>query len=210
FPVNTTGGSAGGEIERVCKENELVIATWSPIHLRTKLKEIYWKDGQSATGAMGFFEDTLRYLYLPRFRNRDVLAQAIGSGAASRDFFGTAYGQSGGKFEGFQLGGGDVVFDDTLLLIEPEAAKAYEEANRLAPPQPHPHPEPPPGPPGVAPPPGTQPPPPPLDTSRQNQGSRMIIPDQTGCRLLAQHQAVATHPGTDQPLSNTISRSAWR
>ena len=133
FPVNTTGGSVGGEIERVCKENELVISTWSPIHLRTKLKEIYWKDGQSATGAMGFFEDTLRYLYLPRFRNRDVLAQAIRTGTASRDFFGTAYGQSGDKFEGFQLGGGDVIFDDTLLLIEPEAAKAYEEANRPAP-----------------------------------------------------------------------------
>ncbi len=65
FPVNTTGGSVSGEIERVCKENELVIATWSPIHLRTKRKEIYWKDGQSATSAMGFFEDTLRYLYLP-------------------------------------------------------------------------------------------------------------------------------------------------
>ncbi len=40
FPVNTTGGSVGREIERVCVENELVITTWSPIHLRTKLKEL--------------------------------------------------------------------------------------------------------------------------------------------------------------------------
>jgi hypothetical protein len=130
FPLNTTGGSLGSEIERVCLDNELVIPTWSPIHLHTLLKELYWKGGQSAVKASGFFEDTLRYLYLPRFKSRDVLLQAIRSGAASRDFFGTAYGQDGETFEGFQLGGGDVVFDDTLLLIEPEAAKAYEVANR--------------------------------------------------------------------------------
>ena len=47
FPVNTTGGSVGREIERVCIENELVITTWSPIHLRTKLKELYWKEEQA-------------------------------------------------------------------------------------------------------------------------------------------------------------------
>ena len=70
-------GSVGGEIERVCSDNELVIATWSPIHLRAKLKELYWKEGQTAAGAAAFWEDTLRYLYLPRLKNRDVLAQAI-------------------------------------------------------------------------------------------------------------------------------------
>jgi predicted AAA+ superfamily ATPase len=126
FPLNTGGGSVGAEIERVCVENELVIATWSPIHLRTKLKEIYWKEGQPAADAMAFWEDTLRYLYLPRLKNRDVLAQAIRSGAASRDFFGTAYGQRDAKFEGFQLGNPAIQVDDTLLLIEPEAAREYE------------------------------------------------------------------------------------
>lgn len=134
FALTTTGGTVGSEIERVCTENELVISTWSPIHLRAKLKELYWKSGQSAAGAAAFFEDTLRYLYMPRFKNREVLSQAIRSGAASRDFFATAYGQSGEKFEGFQFGSGDIVFDDTLLLIEPESAKDYEEANRPAPP----------------------------------------------------------------------------
>jgi predicted AAA+ superfamily ATPase len=126
FPLNTTGGSVGREIERVCVDNELVIKTWSPIHLRTKLRELYWKDGQSATGAMAFWEDTLRYLYLPRLKDRDVLAQAIRSGAASRDFFGTAYGQRDGRFDGFHIGSGDVQLDDTLLLIEPDAAVLYE------------------------------------------------------------------------------------
>lgn len=133
FALNTTGGSVGSEIERVCADNELVIATWSPIHLRTKLKELYWKDGQSAANAAGFFEDTLRYLYMPRLKARDVLAQAVRTGAASKDFFGTAYGETNGKFEGFSFGGGNVVFDDTLLLIEPQAAQAYEDATRPEP-----------------------------------------------------------------------------
>ena len=140
FALNTTGGSVGSEIERVCTENELVISTWSPIHLRTKLQELYWKDGQNTAGAAAFFEDTLRYLYMPRFKSREVLAQAIRSGATSRDFFGTAYGQSGESCDGFQLGTGNVIFDDTLLLIEPAAAAAYEAAHRIAQPIPVPMP----------------------------------------------------------------------
>jgi predicted AAA+ superfamily ATPase len=128
FPLTSTGGSSGTEIERVCIDNELVITTWSPIHLRTKLKELYWKDGKAAAGAMAFWEDTLRYLYLPRLKNRDSLTQAIRTGVASADFFGTAYGQEGDKYTGFQIGEGNVQFDDTLLLIEPNAASDYAAA----------------------------------------------------------------------------------
>jgi predicted AAA+ superfamily ATPase len=130
FSLNTTGGSIGREMERVCVDNELVINTWSPIHLRAKLKELYWKETQPAIGAMAFWEDTLRYLYLPRLRNRDVLAQAIRTGATSRDFFGTAYGELDGKYDGFQLGRESVQLDDTLLLIEPEVARQYEASQR--------------------------------------------------------------------------------
>jgi predicted AAA+ superfamily ATPase len=132
FPLNTTGGSAGSEIERVCIDNELVITTWSPIHLRTKLKELYWKDGKAAAGAMAFWEDTLRYLYLPRLKSRDSLTQAIRTGAASSDFFGTAYGQDGDKYTGFHVGEGNVQFDDTLLLIEPSAAIEYQASLKKA------------------------------------------------------------------------------
>jgi hypothetical protein len=128
FSLNTTGGSVSSEIERACVDNELVITAWSPIHLRTKLKELYWKEGQPSAKAMAFWEDTLRYLYLPRLKNRDVLAHAIHSGAKSRDFFGIAYAQSGDTFDGFQFGNATVQLDDTLLLIEPEAAKRYEDA----------------------------------------------------------------------------------
>ena len=132
FPLNTSGGSIGSELERVCVENELVITTWSPIHLRDKLKELYWKGDKIAVGAKTFWEDTLRYLYLPRLKTRDVLAQAIRSGAGSKDFFGTAYGDREGKFEGFKFGDSNVQLDDTLLLIAPEVAKRYDEQVKAA------------------------------------------------------------------------------
>jgi hypothetical protein len=106
----------------------LVITTWSPIHLRTKLQELYWKKEQASVKAMAFWEDTLRYLYLPRLKNRDVLAHVIQSGAKSRDFFGTAHGQTREAFDGFQFGDASVQLDDTLLLIQPEAAKRYVES----------------------------------------------------------------------------------
>ena len=79
------------------------------------------------------------------------------------DFFGTAYGEHEGTLDGFKLGDANVQLDDTLLLIEPDAAKAYEIAHPpVIPPGPTP-----PGPvqpgstsPGLFPP-GPPPPPPP-------------------------------------------------
>jgi predicted AAA+ superfamily ATPase len=128
FPLNPGGNAYAAEIERVCVENELIITTWSPVHLRNKLRELYWKPDRVAVGAMSFWEDTQRYLYLPRLKGRDVLGQAIVKGAATKDFFATAYGQTADGFEGFKFGDSNVQLDDTLLLIEPEAAKAHEAA----------------------------------------------------------------------------------
>ena len=133
FPLNSGGSSLGSELERVCVDNELVIGAWSPIHLRSQLKALYWKADKPAVGAKAFWEDTLRYLYLPRLKTIKVLEQAILKGAASRDFFGTAYGQHEGKYDGFKLGDANVQLDDTLLLIEPEAAQAYEAAQVATP-----------------------------------------------------------------------------
>jgi len=105
-PLNTTSGTVVGELERVCRENALVIETWSPVHLRTELKAHYWKADRPAVGAVAFWEDTLRYPYLPRLKSREVLADVVRTGGASRDFFGTAYGQTCDKYDGFEFGGG--------------------------------------------------------------------------------------------------------
>jgi predicted AAA+ superfamily ATPase len=125
YPLNTTSGHATEEVRRVCHDNELVIEEWSPKHLRVMLMEYYWKADRPAVSAATFWEDSQRYLYLPRLKSRDVLAAAIRTGAVSPDFFGTAYGQVNGKYDGFQFGSGSVSFDDTLLLIEPEVARQY-------------------------------------------------------------------------------------
>jgi len=123
FALNTAGPLLP-EIDRVCEENELIISAWSPIHLRTRLRDLYWKDGRTAVRAMAVWEDLQKYLYLPRLKNRNVFEQAVQAGVAGADFFGTAYGQAGDRFEGLQLGGGRVQMDDTLLLVQPEAARA--------------------------------------------------------------------------------------
>ncbi len=128
FPFNTSSGTAGGELERVCKENELVIDAWSPIHLKAKLKELYWKPERPHVDAKVFWEDSLKYLYLPRLRSHDVLAGALRAGAGSRDFFGTAYGYADGKYEGFQFGKGGTTFGDSVFLIAPEVAGQYESS----------------------------------------------------------------------------------
>ncbi|WP_198953633.1 ATP-binding protein [Rhodopirellula sp. MGV] len=135
FQLNTSGGAFAPEVERVCVENELVISAWSPIHLRSKLQELYWKSDRPAVEAKTFWEDSLRYLYLPRLKDRRVLEQAIIKGAGSRDFYGTAFGQTGNKYEGFRFGDDNVQFDATLLLIDPEAAATYEASIRMPPPE---------------------------------------------------------------------------
>jgi len=134
YPLNTVGASLGSEIERVCIDTELVITTWSPIHLRDELKKLYWKPDKSFCSAMEFWEDTLRYLFLPRLKTCSVLEQAIIKGAGSKDFYGTAYGLYEGVFEGFKFGDANVQLDDTLLLIESGAAKKYEEEHAPKPP----------------------------------------------------------------------------
>jgi hypothetical protein len=128
FPLNTSGQSLISDVELMSVENQLVITTWSPIHLRTELKKLYWKEDKPAVNAMDFWEDTQKYLYLPRLKKSTVLEQAIIKGAATRDFYGTAYGEHEGVFDGFKLGDPNVQLDDTLLLIELEAAKRYESA----------------------------------------------------------------------------------
>ena len=115
------------EIERTCIDDEWVIKAWSPVHLHNRLQEFYWDEQRPTARALSFWEDTHRYIYLPRLRDQSVLVEAIKAGAGSKDFFATAYGEETGHYQGFQFGKGGVQVDGTLLLIQPEAAQVYEE-----------------------------------------------------------------------------------
>jgi hypothetical protein len=134
--------------------------------------------------ASDFWEDTRRYLYLPRLKDRGVLAQAIVKGAGTRDFFGTAYGQIGERFEGFKFGDSNIQFDDTLLLIDPVAANAYEIAHPPVVPIP-PGPTPPgPVPPGPTPPEPPGPGPIPTPKAKAFYGSAEVTPATAKMRLV--------------------------
>lgn len=125
FPIATSGGSHAAELERVCKDNELVITTWAAIHLRESLRRLYWKNGRVAVDARTYWADTERYVYLPRLKDRDVLRSAISKGAVSKDFFGIAEGQTDDRFDGFQFGAPIGMIGESVLLIEPSAAAEY-------------------------------------------------------------------------------------
>lgn len=125
FPIPNSQRGYVSEIDQLCKENDLVIAEWAPEHLGTILRDLYWK-GASAVRLGVVWEDMLRYLYLPRLKQRDTLDQVVLRGAASTSYFGTARGQNGEILEQFNLGVVPSSSDDDLLLIEPGVAAAYE------------------------------------------------------------------------------------
>lgn len=138
FQVNPAAINRTQEIERILKENELLITQWSPIHLASMLRSWFWKDGVAAVPAQDVWQKTCYYLYLPRLRDSDVVSETLAAGASSRDFFGLAYGQTDGRYTGFSFGRATTpLFDATLLLIEPRVAETFaatlaaEEVARL-------------------------------------------------------------------------------
>ncbi|SAL19074.1 hypothetical protein AWB73_01129 [Caballeronia turbans] len=138
FQINPAAVNRTQEIERLLRENELLITQWSPIHLANMMRSWFWKDGAVEVSALDVWQKSCSYLYLPRLRDSEVLRTTIAAGAGARDFFGCAYGQDDGRYSGFSFGKATTpILDETLLLIEPQAAAAFaaklaeEEAARV-------------------------------------------------------------------------------
>jgi predicted AAA+ superfamily ATPase len=133
FQVNPGAQNLSQEIERVLKENELLITEWAPIHLATVLKSWFWKDDIKDTSALNVWQQSCQQLYLPRLKDDTVFQQTMGAGAEIRDFFGFAQGKEDGRYVGFTFGKRTSLFlDSSLLLIEPVTAAGYAEAQRAA------------------------------------------------------------------------------
>ena len=116
------------EIERKLFEEEWLISTWSPIHLKNILAQWYFKEGATDVSALKVWQDSCHYLYLPRLVNDHVMTNAINSGLESEDFFGFAIGKEGAKYLGFSFGCNSMItLDDSALLIERDAAAEYKE-----------------------------------------------------------------------------------
>ncbi|GHU44749.1 hypothetical protein AGMMS50289_13810 [Betaproteobacteria bacterium] len=136
FQVNPSAQNLSQEIERVLKENELLITEWAPIHLNKMLREWFWKDGTKDVSALKVWQQSCCQLFLPRLKDDSVFKRTLAAGADSRDFFGFAQGSEEGRYVGFSFGKRTSPFlDDSLLLIEPataEALRAEEEAAEAA------------------------------------------------------------------------------
>jgi len=129
FQVNPGAANLSPEIERVLKENELVITEWAPIHLARMLKDWFWKDDVREVPALTVWQQTCQQLYLPRLKDDTVFRHTLAAGAESRDFFGFAQGREDGRYIGFTFGRRTTLsLDASLLLIEPETAAGYAEA----------------------------------------------------------------------------------
>lgn len=133
FSVNPSAQNLSQEIERVLKENELLITEWAPIHLATVLKTWFWKEDIKEAAALNVWQQTCQQLYLPRLRDDVAFQQTLGMGTESRDFFGFAQAKEDGRYLGFSYGKRTSPFlDASLLLIEPITAAGYAEAQRAA------------------------------------------------------------------------------
>lgn len=133
FALNSSAQNWSQEMERVLKENELLINEWAPIHLAKVLKDWFWKDDAKETSALNVWQQTCQQLYLPRLKDDVVFRNAMGAGAESRDFFGFAQGKGDGRYVGFSYGKRtSLIMDSSLLLIEPFAAATYADALRAA------------------------------------------------------------------------------
>ena len=131
YAVNPGAANLSQEIEKVLRENELLITEWAPIHLSNMLKRWFWKDGVAEAGALDVWQKTCCYLYLPRLRDDQVFARTLNQGVQSKDFFAVAQGKDGDRYPGFVYGKStSVILDGSCLLIEPSAASDYAEALR--------------------------------------------------------------------------------
>ncbi len=131
FPLNPSAQNLTQEIERVLKDNELLITAWSPIHLNNLLKSWFWKEDVREVSAVDVWQKSCYYLYLPRLKDSYVFQNTLAAGAGCRDFFGFAYGKEENKYSGFCFGISTTpIMDETLLLIEPVTAASYVETTK--------------------------------------------------------------------------------
>jgi len=134
FQLNPGAQNWSQEIERVLRENELLITEWAPIHLANILKSWFWKDDAKDVSALSVWQQTCQQLYLPRLKDDNVFRHTLGAAAESRDFFGFAQGKvDDGMYAGFSFGQRTTpILDSSLLLIDPAVAVAYAEAQVAA------------------------------------------------------------------------------
>lgn len=127
--LGQTQGPLTPEIERVLRDNELVIDEWAPFHLQRQLQTWFWKLDKPAVGAREVWEAFGKQVYLPRLRSENVFKATLQRGSESKEFFGLAQGRTDDGYAGFTLGKPTLVtVDQSLVIIEPNTAAEYQES----------------------------------------------------------------------------------
>lgn len=124
--INSRSQKITDEINKTLKDEWAVFSEWAAIHLKKALSKWYWNKKDFVV-EKDFWEDSCRYLYLPRLSTEDVLHKAIEHGVQSKDYFAIAYGYEDGKYIDFRFGDyKSYIKDSQILIINPVIAEKYE------------------------------------------------------------------------------------
>ncbi len=130
------GENLMGRAVRKLKNEEQLITEWSAANLRMELDRWLWKE-VAHLNLKQLWEYMAQYIYLPRLRDQDVLAEAIRQGVGSltwKDYFAYASAlRDDGHYVGLVAGAyPSLTFDSTSLLVKPDIAQKQREAETEA------------------------------------------------------------------------------
>jgi predicted AAA+ superfamily ATPase len=146
-PLRLNGGQ-DGLAARVCKKlkaEELFIPSLAGTRLRMELDRVpLWRGDHVLVSQLA--EDFARYIYLPRLRGPEVLANAVADGLGlllwQRESFAYAdsFDEASGRYRGLRGGQRVDVFTDaaTGLVVRPDAATRQLEEEKATTPSPNP------------------------------------------------------------------------
>ncbi len=124
-------------VARKLEQAELLVTKLGGVRLRMDLDRVPLWQGDHI-GTQQLWSYFAQYLYLPRLRDRSVLAHAIENGAADiaweQDTFAyaQAYDDESGRYLGLGGAGATVLIDGASVVIKPEAARRQLDEERTA------------------------------------------------------------------------------
>ncbi|HPO87567.1 MAG TPA: Swt1 family HEPN domain-containing protein [Candidatus Hydrogenedentes bacterium] len=139
-PVELSASKLNGDgllarAARKLKNEQQMILEWAPALLRMELDRWLWKDADHIS-LRQVWEYMAQYIYLPRLRDQDVLADAIRKGVGTFSWsdnfaYASAYNLDEARYVGLVAGQiPSLAFDGNSLLVKPGIAKHQIEADR--------------------------------------------------------------------------------
>lgn len=139
-PVDLVVTKVSGEgllarVVRKLRNEQQMITEWAPALLRMELDRWLWKDSDHIS-LRQIWEYMAQYIYLPRLRDQDVLADAIRKGVGSLSWsdsfaYASAFNPDENRYVGLVTGQiPSLAFDGSGILVKSEIAKRQIEFDR--------------------------------------------------------------------------------